>query len=96
MPKHVSLPRMHAQIDDPHQPKSTEELDKETRAAWIQAARNGKVDVLGVQRSWEAPADGAVQPRPQNNSTNTTSAVKAAAAIARHQQRSTARGKSDV
>lgn len=76
---------------DPHNPKSTAELDKETRAELLQKARRGEIDVLTPQRTQHQEVQDQFVPR------RSPSAAKAAAAIARHQQRQRerAQGKSN-
>ena len=68
---------------DPHDPKSTAELDKETRAELLRKAARGEIDVLTPQRDHTQSQDTRDHFAPPRS----PSAAKAAAAIARHQQR---------
>lgn len=76
-------------FEDPHNPKSNEQLNKESRDDLMRRARRGEVDVLSVQRSYGNPEQmtrQAVQPQSQS-----VSAAKAAAALARQTQRRSVR-----
>ena len=69
---------------DPHDPKSAAKLDKETKDELVRRVKRGEMEVLMPQQSQQAhnmQDPGTIQ---QGSG---VSAVKAAAAIARHQQR---------